>query len=82
MGALEPKGKGANVTGSVYVPVTSHAYSQIINAWNTFKRITLIGWYGNQKVTVTGRMNAPQMSDDGTKCNFTFVGFDPKIETT
>ena len=81
VGALEPKGKGVNVTGTLFVPVTTHAYSKIIEKWYSFTRVTFVGFFGNQKVTATGRFNAPTVPEDGTRVGFTFVGFDPKIET-
>jgi hypothetical protein len=33
--------------------------------------------YGTDYVKAVGRFNAPEITDDGTKMSFTFIGQDP-----
>jgi len=82
VGQLMPKGVKAIYSGTLFVPSQRDAYSQLLDAWNTGKRLTCIAFMGGGTVKVTGkgRMNAPEFTDDGAKMNFEVRCAAPKLQ--
>ena len=81
IGTLEPLQKGMELSGAVYIPQATEAYKKIQEYWKAGTEITMTAFYGNQAATADGKFNAPNISDNGTKMNFTFRGKEPRFRT-
>ena len=79
VGALLPTGLSVNMSGVVFIPYTMHAYTKIVDYWKAGTRVECASVYGNRYTKAVGRFNAPEITDDGTKLSFTFIGQDPVI---
>ncbi len=77
VGQLEPKGKRLEISGTVFIPTVRHAYNAIVEYWDGFTRVEMVAEFGNKFVSAKGRFNAPEVTDDGTRMNFTFRGSNP-----
>jgi len=81
VGTLEPLQKGMEISGAVYIPTATEAYDKIREYWQAGSEVTMTAFYGNKASTSDGKFNAPNISDNGTKMNFTFRGKEPRTRT-
>lgn len=79
VGQLEPKGKRVEISGTVFIPESSAAYAKIVQYWDGFTRVECWAVFGKKFVAAYGRFNAPTITEDGTRLDFTFKGENPKI---
>jgi hypothetical protein len=77
VGALLPTGLSVNMSGVVFIPYQRHVYTKVRKYWKAGTRVEVAATYGTDYVKAVGRFNAPEITDDGTKMSFTFIGQDP-----
>lgn len=74
VGQLEPKGKRVEVSFVLFIPMQRHAYSTLFEYWYDFTRFGFVTRVGTKLIQAKGRINAPDFTDDGTRCNCTIRG--------
>lgn len=82
IGILAPKSKGMEISGTLFVPAATEAYSKILDFWQNDTEVSMIAWFGQRRAFAKGHFNAPAVTEDGTRMTFTFRGKEPRIAST